>query len=126
VATLAAHVLTPGTLKPDEKRKWQVVDALAADRLYWSRLELPFRKFMLDVAAAADDTGRATCLHDWFDETLAPAARSAFAESAGQLDHSARVLRAVAAATQQLNVALAKIAKANNIPKPPKKEGDAA
>lgn len=125
-AELAKYLLAPATLKPDEKRKWQVVDAIAADRLYWSQLEPPFRTFMVALAAAGDDGGRAAELHKWFHQTLTRTARNSFAESAGQLDNSARVLRAVAIATQKLNVDLAKVRKAHNIPKPPKKEGASA
>jgi CRISPR system Cascade subunit CasA len=112
-ATLAARLLAPGERTPDKGQVWAVVDSLAADEVYWSRLELPFRQFLTGLPGPSDhQKGRVDA---WFRETLRRTARAAFDVTAGQLDHSARALRALIAGRQQLNGSLAKVAKRHHI-----------
>ncbi len=112
-ATVARTVLAPGEMPADKDRVWAMVDALAPDRLYWSRLEIPFRELLVRLPG---DTAHQKRERDaWFTITLRKTALTAFRESAGQLDHSARVLRAVVLGDQQLRRSLAKIARDNNV-----------
>src|SRR5262245_59144455 len=46
-ATVASRLLAPGERSPDKKQLWATVDSIGADTLYWSRLELPFREFLV-------------------------------------------------------------------------------
>jgi CRISPR system Cascade subunit CasA len=116
-AGMAAKALAPGESAPDPKRVRLMVEELAPERLYWSRLEVPFRVFLERLA---EDVPQRTAYRKqqrdgWFHDTLRTTARAAFDETAGRLDHSARVLRAVVAGGQQLARSLGKIARSANI-----------
>jgi CRISPR system Cascade subunit CasA len=108
-------------LKPDEPRKADsdrvraLVDSLAPERLYWSRLEVPFRRFLVDLPGDNSQEHRTRMLTAWTCNVLRPAALRAFDESAGQLDHSARVLRAVAVGRRYLGGELARIVRERKI-----------
>jgi CRISPR system Cascade subunit CasA len=85
----------------------RVVEALAADRLYWSRLEIPFRRLFVGLGEYGAD--RNALLADWREKTLFHVARTAFCETAGRLDRSARVLRAVALGQQELDESVRRV-----------------
>jgi CRISPR system Cascade subunit CasA len=108
-ATLASRLLAPGERPPDANQVWAVVDSLAADGVYWSRLEEPFRRLLTGLPGPAGHQKRQ--VDAWFHGTLEASAHTAFTATAGQLDHSARALRALVAARQQLAGSLARIAK---------------
>jgi CRISPR system Cascade subunit CasA len=75
----ATSWLTSGPeVRPDTDRVRSVVDSFAPDRLYWSRLERPFRELLL--ALAADDADQGTCISDWYWETLHRAVTDALVE----------------------------------------------
>jgi CRISPR system Cascade subunit CasA len=116
--TLATRLLAPDERTPDKNQVWAVVDSLAADEVYWSRLEEPFRQLLTDLPGPAEHQKRQ--VDAWFRETLSGNARAAFATTAGQLDHSARALRALVAGRQQLGGSLARIAKQHHIERPHK------
>jgi hypothetical protein len=99
---------------PDDERK--LADSLAAGRVYWSRLEVPFRAFMTALAwsGVSDEYGEVRYgekeLPAWV-ETLRATARDAFEEMVRGLDASARSLKAVARARELFARNLAKAAK---------------
>jgi CRISPR system Cascade subunit CasA len=96
-----SQILAPGEAKADTDRVRGAVSALAPDRLYWSRLEIPFRRFFVELAENASD--RVSVAKGWREQTLFRTAREAFRETAGQLDRSARTLRALALGEYGLN-----------------------
>lgn len=79
--------------RPDKKRVKQLVDSFAPERLYWSRLEGPYRELLVELATAADRPAR---IRAWFLDTLRPAAVAAFDDTIGRID-SGRDLKAVTA-----------------------------
>jgi CRISPR system Cascade subunit CasA len=103
---LARLVLLPDEEKePGKQQKNDVdrmVDALAPERLYWSRLEVPFRHFLVELAQ--DENRREEALARWVCNVLRPQAQQAFRQTAGQLDQSARVLRAAVVAERHFNI----------------------
>jgi CRISPR system Cascade subunit CasA len=103
VRLAVAKILTPGDKKADADRVRAMVDSLAPERLYWSRLEIPFRRFFTDLAKCPE--ARDAVVVDWRLQ-LRRRVWDAFDETAGQLDRSARVLRAVALGRQSLDRAL--------------------
>src|SRR5262249_54209420 len=108
-AVLASQLLAPGERKPDKDQVWGVVDSLAADEVYWARLELPFRRLLTELPGSPEHQKRQ--VDAWFRDTLRANAHAAFTATAGQLDHSARALPALVAGRQHLGGSLAKIAK---------------
>lgn len=91
VRTAARTALSPADpSRADKDRVSQLADSLAPERLYWSRLEEPFRRLLTDLPAA-DRTER---LREWFEAVLRRQAREAFERTAGELDSSARACRA--------------------------------
>lgn len=78
--------------KADKNRTSDLVDSLAPERLYWARLEEPFRHLLVDLPGTPAE--RLQTLGDWFAQTLRPLARNAFDQTAGELDASARAHRA--------------------------------
>lgn len=93
---LASETLEPGG-KPDRARVDALLESLAPERAYWPRLDLPFRRFMVDLARSfAQDVGRSA------ERTLAAsireAARFAFDQAAAAVATSGRGQRAAAIA----------------------------
>jgi hypothetical protein len=90
--------------KADRKAVDGLVDHLAPERRYWSKLEVPFRKLL---AALPDDLDPATGAYGrrelpaWA-ETLRKTARDSFEEATSGLDQSARALEGVAKAERDL------------------------
>jgi CRISPR system Cascade subunit CasA len=119
----ACRILAPNeSPKPDTDRVRAMVDALAPERLYWSRLEVPFRKHLVDLPGDGSSEHQARMLSGWTFDVLRPTALRAFDETAGRLDQSARVLRAVAVGRRSLGSELTRIAEAHRISSPPSKE----
>jgi CRISPR system Cascade subunit CasA len=91
----AVNRLTANTqTKPDTGRFGSLADSFAPDRLYWSRLERPFRELL--VALAADGADLAGCVSGWYWDPLDRTAKEAFDQSVGRID-AARDLKAVSA-----------------------------
>ena len=120
-ATAANWLTTNPEMKPDTDRVSDVVDSFAPDRLYWSRLETPFRELL--VALAADGADLTACVNGWYWNTLHPAAKNAFEQSIGRID-GGRDLKAVNAGWGLLYSRLKKIRNDNHIPER-EKEGAA-
>jgi CRISPR system Cascade subunit CasA len=110
VRHLAGSFLAPGG-NPDRDRVQKVVESLAPEWLYWSALEVPFRRLMVRLADEAGDTDRLQrAVANWACETVAPRVNESFEQMAGRLDQSARLLRAVALARQKLAADLGQLA----------------
>lgn len=105
VGVLASAILSPDG-NADRKRVQNLTSAWAADRLYWSRLELPFRLLLVHLADKPEDRDRHLVLATWVADELLGRARDAFEETAAGLDQRARILRAVSLARRQLVRAL--------------------
>lgn len=115
VAKLAELTLSGDPNKSvDQKRLWQMVDAVGADALYWSRLERPFREFLVALPGAR--AHQQEQLHAWFHQ-LRKTATKAFREAAELQQLDARGQRAAIEAESRLHLALGKIRKTHNIPK---------
>jgi hypothetical protein len=100
-------------MKPDTDRVRDVVNSFAPERLYWSRLERPFRELL--VALAADGADRDQCVRGWYWNTLHKTAWDAFDQSIGRID-GGRDLKAVNAGFGLLRSRLKKIRNDNHIP----------
>jgi CRISPR system Cascade subunit CasA len=103
------------TRKADTDRVRAFVDALAPERLYWSRLEVRFRSFLLDLPGDGSQAHRSRQIEEWTLIVLRKVALDAFAERVGQLDTSARLLRALAVGQRHLGAELVRIARKHNI-----------
>ncbi len=112
-ATAASWLTANPEMKPDTDRVRAVVASFAPDLLYWSRLERPFREFL--VALAADGAEPDACVHDWYWTTLHLSAVNAFDQSIGRID-GGRDLKAVNAGRGLLLSRLKKIRNDNRIP----------
>ncbi len=112
-ATAANWLTTNPEMKPDTDRVRDVVDSFAPDRLYWSRLETPFRELL--VALATDGADLDACVNGWYWNTLHPSATNAFDQSIGRID-GGRDLKAVNAGRGLLYSRLKRIRNDNRIP----------
>ncbi len=117
-ATVASLLLAPGERSPDKKQLWATVDSIGADALYWSRLELPFGKFLIRLPG--DSTHQKRQIDAWFRDALVLIARRAFQQTGGQFDRTARAIRALVGGERQLAISLSKIAQKNRIEQPVK------
>lgn len=107
VATVAKLTLTADPTKSaDKNRQWQMVDAIGADALYWSRLERPFREFL--VRLPGELIHRQRQARHWLGELKREATR-AYSEAAKLPQLDARGQRAVIEGEAQLYRGLAKI-----------------
>lgn len=107
VREAAASRLTPtANQSPDPKRVGQLIESLGTERLFWSRLELPFREFIVNLAADVEQ--RDTRVREWYGDTLREAATDAFDETVGRLD-GGRDLKAVSAGRSVLFIRLRQI-----------------
>jgi CRISPR system Cascade subunit CasA len=110
----AANRLTANQdMKPDTDRVRALVESFAPDRLYWSRLERPFRELLLALADEGVDLGEG--IRGWYWDTLDRTARNAFEQSVGRTD-GARDLKAVNTGRRQLFSRLKTIRTDNRIP----------
>ncbi len=91
--TAAGRLAGDSGMNPDTDRVRALVDSFAPERLYWSRLERPYRELLVALAAAQD---RPALIRAWFLDTLKPAAVEAFDDTIGRID-SGRDLKAVTA-----------------------------
>ena len=93
----ATKYLDPTSGKPDSKRRSDLVKSLAAERLYWAKLETPFRHFFEHLAKIdrTNTQGRTDAVADWVINVCQQSADQAFEESVGRLNQSSRTLRAV-------------------------------
>jgi CRISPR system Cascade subunit CasA len=82
-------------MNPDTDRVRSVVDAMAPERFYWSRLELPFRTFMTALADAAESERNSEVI-DWYWNILHETAVEAFEQCVATID-AGRDLKAVTA-----------------------------
>jgi CRISPR system Cascade subunit CasA len=109
----ASNWLTANSeMNADKDRVSAMVDSFAPERLYWSRLELPFRDLL--VTLAADNADLHACIQRWYWYTLDRSAKHAFEQSIGRLD-GGRDLKAVNAGRGLLFSRLKKIRKDNHI-----------
>ena len=113
-ATAANRLSGNADMKPDADRVRAVVDSFNPDRLYWSRLELPFRELLVALAAAGAD--RAKELIAWYWETLHTAAVGAYDKTIGAINQGAD-LKAVNAGRSLLYSQLRQIRATYHIPK---------
>jgi CRISPR system Cascade subunit CasA len=107
----ASTLLSPANEQaadPDQVRA--VVDSLAPGRVYWSRLETPFKEFMLRLdeawSAADQETSVDEQMARWAEQVRA-SARAAFNETVLTLDLSDRELKALARGERAMNQRLA-------------------
>jgi CRISPR system Cascade subunit CasA len=105
-AAVANWMTGSAEMSPDTQRVADVVDSFAPDRLYWSRLERPFRELL--VALAGDGADLNALVSGWYWESLHSAARNAFDQSIGRID-GGRDLKAVNAGRGLLFSRLKKI-----------------
>lgn len=90
----ASNLLTGNSgMSPDKERVSSLLESFAPERLYWSRLERPYRELLVALAAAED---RPALIREWFVDILRPAAIEAFDNTIGRID-SGRDLKAVTA-----------------------------
>ncbi|MGH2532271.1 MAG: type I-E CRISPR-associated protein Cse1/CasA [Thermomicrobiales bacterium] len=91
-----------------------VVSHLAPERVYWSALDLPFRRLIVDLAddvafdAEGDEVYGTRALPHWGVD-VAEAARAAFAAATDGLDGSARSLKAAAVGEREFRWLLNRI-----------------
>jgi CRISPR system Cascade subunit CasA len=113
---MAAVALSPlDPTKADPSRVRAMIDSLAPERLYWSRLEQPFHRLL---ATLPGDAGhRLAEIRKWFEKVLRPTVKDAFHKTVGELDRSARVLRAAVEGEQRLCFELDKIERKHNLVK---------
>jgi len=111
----AELLLAPGGRSPDSKQLWATVDAIGADALYWSRLEEPFRRFLVRLPGVPAHQKQE--IDTWFHE-IRKIARDVFAQTAGQFDRTGRALHALVAGDERLGKALGRIAHQKNIQSP--------
>lgn len=103
---LAGETLGPGGTA-DRARVEALLTSLAPERAYWPRLDLPFRRFMVDVARSfAQDAGRSA--EYALAVSIRDAARFAFDQAAAAVATSARGQRAEAIARPGFLAELAK------------------
>ncbi len=112
-AAAANRLTASADMNPDKGRVGDLLDAFAPERLYWSRLELPFRELL--IALASDEADRGACVAAWYWDNLHLTARNAFDQSIGRID-SGRDLKAVSVGRALLFSRLKKIRTDNNIP----------
>jgi CRISPR system Cascade subunit CasA len=110
----AMTALKPGK---DEKRLARTerdaveraVQSLGADALFWSGLEVPFRRCLMELPSG-DDAQRLKAIQQWFTGTLEPCAWDRYERTAGEMEASSRALRAAVSGEAVLRRGLARIA----------------
>jgi hypothetical protein len=110
VRLLATAVLAPAGGPADRDRVRALVNSLAPERPYWPQLEVPFRRLVVTLAeAAGDHDALARAVAVWVREALRLTAVACFEQTAGQLDQSARLLRAAARSRHALHAGLTRL-----------------
>jgi len=121
-ATVANRLTGDSGMNPDKGRVSALLDSFAPERMYWSRLELPYRILLIDLADAEKPESRSTVIQNWFFKTLHKTALLAFEHSIGRMV-AGRDLKATTIGAAMLRGLLLKIQKADNIPDLERKEG---
>ncbi|MGI8405313.1 MAG: type I-E CRISPR-associated protein Cse1/CasA [Thermomicrobiales bacterium] len=103
--TFAIEALTLGERSPDPNDVTRERAALKLDERYWSRLDAPFQRFMIDLAGADDIEAP---VQQWKDG-LRDIARSAFTEATTSAGLDSRWFRAQAIGAQTLGRQLRKV-----------------
>lgn len=111
VWAFASIALAPGERTPDRNDVRNYVDHLAAEGLYWSRLEEPFHRLLIDLPAGLDAARKR------WQETVVRTARGSFEEAVRDTDRSARMHKALVRAEAVLNSKLRHL-------RPGRKEGN--
>jgi CRISPR system Cascade subunit CasA len=98
VRIAAATSLKPGKderklAKKEREAVDRLVKSFGPERLYWSRLEEPFRALMQRLADVGGPE-RHGQIKQWYSETLCREALHAYRRTAGEMEHSSRALRA--------------------------------
>jgi len=114
-ATASDRLSGDSGMKSDKDRVSALVESFAPERMYWSRLELPYRELIVNLADAASPENRTVLIQSWFFDTLKPTALDAFEGTIGRLD-SARDLKAVTTGRRMLHGRLKEVQKANRVP----------
>jgi CRISPR system Cascade subunit CasA len=100
---LAAVALSPlDDAKADPGAAADLIDHLAPGRLYWARLETPFKRFMVKLPEERAGNEPGSAFREWV-AALRDSAVGAFAEATLGLDGTGRTLRAVALAEREFN-----------------------
>ena len=120
--TVVARLTGDAGGNPDKGRVAALVESFAPERLYWSRLERPYRKLLVELADPAAD--RAALVADWFFDALCRAAWRAFDGSLGRIE-AGRNYKAAAVGERVLGRLLKKVQRAERIPDRETKEGAA-
>jgi hypothetical protein len=99
-------MLAPGDRQPDRGDVTQLLKSLAPTRNYWSHLEAPFKKFLVELpqdVGTAEDGGieyGAQTLREWA-ATLRRAGTDALRRTIGASEPTARALKAAVRAEQE-------------------------
>ncbi len=101
IRDLASLLLAPASDDREQRQPHRgdidnLVRALAPERRYWGRLDIPFREFLTDLTG-----GSAGALEAWI-ATVREAIESTFAETVDGLESSATELKAAALAERRL------------------------
>ena len=123
-ATLANRLAGDTGLNPDKDRVGKLLESFAPERLYWSRLERPYRGLLVSLAGAATPEDRSARVRNWFHDILHPTAMAAFDNTVGRVDRG-RDLKAVAIGRGMLLGSLKKVQKKHTFPDHELKEGAA-
>jgi CRISPR system Cascade subunit CasA len=107
-AAAVSRLTASADQSPDSKRVGQLIESLASERLYWSRLEVPFRDFLVKLAREVERRDQRVA--EWYSESLRRFATKAFGETVGRLD-GGRDLKAVNAGERVLYGRLKEIEK---------------
>ena len=86
-----------------------LADHLGADRAYWSRLEEPFKRLLVELPDDVDDDGEygGNRISEW-KKTVRDTLQAAFDEATRGMERSTRNLKAMAIAEQSLRRAMGK------------------
>ncbi len=103
--TFAIEALTLGERSPDPNDVTRERASLKLDERYWSRLDAPFQRFMIDLASADDIEAP---VQQWKDG-LRDIARSAFTEATNSAGLDSRWFRAQAFGARTLERQLRKV-----------------
>ena len=85
----------------------EVMKSLRPETTYWSGLEQPFRLLLENLPG--DEPHRSQQVQEWYSRTLEPTARAAFRQTAGEMEHSSRALRAAVSGEAALKRGLTRI-----------------
>lgn len=99
---LKAAILPPPPLGRTKTKRKELIDHLAPGRSYWSRLEVPFKKFMVKLAEEKAENQLENAFREWA-AALRDSAIDAFRDATLGLDGTGRTLRAVAMAEREFN-----------------------